>query len=141
MIYAPRQITIEGPLATRHGEALYHAICRVSRYDSRGYENVRLAFRVVPASRLANFLQRRMPTLQGVTLGDRVHIPSNVLISRSLLEHEAVHVWQYMVRCQGSFVRFLVGYFYLLLRRGYAAHPWEIEARAVLGFHYDRSTT
>lgn len=135
----PRSISVEGPISARHGVMFYRAHCRIPQGEGRGYRNGTLMFRVMPGSRIANLLARRIPGLNAVCFGDRVHVPSSVRISNRLLEHEAMHVWQYLVRCRGSMLRYLVGYLYHLVRRGYLAHPWEIEARSIHGNTYNRS--
>lgn len=134
----PASISIDGPVRAKNGEALYLAVCRVPRADRYGFATVKLGMRVRPGSWLANRLQRRLPTLQALCLGDVIHVPSSVRISKALLQHEAMHVWQFMARCRGSLTAYLFGYFYLLVRHGYARHPWEREARhAAHGFRFD----
>lgn len=136
---APYTVTVEGPVAAANGVAWYDARCRVPTDHHLVFSNYVVRMGVVPGSPLANWLQRRIPALQAICLADKVHVPSNVRISTHLLRHEAVHVWQYLIRCRGSWLRYLIGYFYLLARFGYTNHPWEREARAVTNPTYDRS--
>lgn len=130
MNHAPRSISIEGPMRSpdRRDEVWYKAHCRCPLGDGRGYGHMTLVLRVVPGSRFADWLKRRLPAMQAIIIGDRVHIPSDQIITRHLLEHEAMHAWQYLVRCRGSILRYMVAYSILLAKHGYHRHPWEREA-------------
>lgn len=130
MNHAPRSISIEGPLRSpaKRNEVWYKAHCRCPLGDGRGYGNLTLVLRVRPGSRFADWLKRRLPMMQAIIIGDVVHIPSDQRITPRLLEHEAMHAWQYLVRCRGSVLWYMAGYFLLLAKYGYHRHPWEREA-------------
>lgn len=76
-------------------------------------------------------LRRVFRWIGGITLGHRVYFKhAKADIEAWRVEHERVHVWQ--VEKHGI-VKFYLTYLFYLLRYGYRANPYEVEARKKSG--------